>query len=128
MTESKLIILSTGGTGGHITPAQALGADLLSRGYRVEVITDKRGLKYEPMFDGMKMHMVSAGAFGAGIMGKVKGAASLALGVIQSMRLIRRLRPAVVIGFGGYPSVPGVYAAQKLKIPTIIHEQNAIIN
>lgn len=127
MNDSKLILLSTGGTGGHITPAQALGHDLLSRGYRVEVITDKRGLKYQSMFDGMPFHVVNAGTLGAGLMGKIKGAGNLGVGVIQAMKIVNKLKPAVVVGFGGYPSVPGVYAAQKMKVKTIIHEQNAII-
>lgn len=123
----KLVILSAGGTGGHMTPAQALGRDLLSRGYRVEIITDKRGRHYEAMFEGMPMHVVHAGTLGAGFWNKLKGAASLGFGIAQAARLLIRLKPAVVVGFGGYPSVPGVYAAQKLKISTVIHEQNAII-
>lgn len=125
--ESKLILLSSGGTGGHMTPAQALGADLLARGYRVEVITDKRGLKYAPMFEGMKMHCINAGTLGSGLMGKVMGVFNLIMGVTQASVLLRKLKPAIVIGFGGYPSFPGVFAAQKSRIPTIIHEQNAII-
>lgn len=127
MTDSKLILLSSGGTGGHITPAQALARDLVSRGYRVELVTDDRGMKYETMFSGIPMTVVRSGTFGAGFFGKAKGAGNLALGILQAAKLIRKKRPVLVVGFGGYPSVPGVYAAQKLKIPTIIHEQNAII-
>ena len=124
---SKLIILSAGGTGGHMTPAQALGHDLLSRGYRVEVITDKRGMKYKPMFDGMPMHLIRSGTLGAGAMGKFRGVANLGLGYFQAAKIIRKLKPAVVVGFGGYPSAPGVYAAQRGNVPTVIHEQNAIL-
>ncbi len=125
--KSKLILLSSGGTGGHMTPARALGHDLMSRGFRVELITDDRGLQYEKMFDGMKTHVVKAGTLGAGVFGKITGMASLGVGIAQSLSQVAALHPAIVIGFGGYPSFPGVYAAQKLKIPTIIHEQNAII-
>lgn len=110
-----------------MTPAQALGHDLLSRGFRVEVVTDQRGTKFESMFAGMKMHVVPSGTVGAGIWGKVKGLTSLGVGMLKGYALIRKLKPALVVGFGGYPSVPGVYAAQRLKIPTIIHEQNAVI-
>ncbi len=124
---SKLIVLSAGGTGGHIMPAQALGQDLLSRGFRVEVITDSRGAKFAHLFDGMPVHIINASALGGGIWGKIKGAAKLSLGIARAFKLLRSLRPAAVVGFGGYPSFPGVYAAQKLDIPTILHEQNAII-
>lgn len=125
--KAKTILLSSGGTGGHMTPAGALAHDLVSRGYRVEIVTDVRGRKYQSMFPGMNMHVVRAGTMNKGITGKVGGLANLGLGILQAMKLIRRLKPAVVVGFGGYPSVPGVYAAQKLGVPTIIHEQNAII-
>lgn len=125
--DNKLILLSAGGTGGHMTPAQALGHDLISRGFRVEIVTDKRGMRYASMFDGMPMHSIKAGTLGAGIFGKVKGIASLGIGIAQANALIGKLKPAVVVGFGGYPSFPAVYAAQKLKVPTVLHEQNAII-
>ncbi len=125
--DSKLIILSTGGTGGHIMPAQALGMDLISRGFRVEVITDKRGEKYRDTFAGMPMHVIRAGTLKSGLWGKVAGLSNLGVGIAQAGALVKRLKPAVVVGFGGYPSFPAVYAAQKLKTPTIIHEQNAII-
>lgn len=123
----KLIILSAGGTGGHVMPAQALALDLVSRGYAVEVITDRRGLKYAPAFGDVPMHEIHAGTLGAGVMGKVKGAANLGLGILQAQRILSRKNPAIVVGFGGYPSFPALYAAQKMKIPTILHEQNAII-
>lgn len=110
-----------------MTPAKALGRDLLSRGFRVEVITDRRGMAYEDMFAGMTLHEIKAGTMGAGFGGKVKGLANIGLGLAQAHMLLGKLKPAVVIGFGGYPSFPGVYAAQKRKIPTVIHEQNAII-
>lgn len=126
-SENALVILSSGGTGGHMTPAQSLARDLLSRGYRVEVITDTRGMRYKDMFSDIPMHVVTAGTGGAGIAGKVGGALRVVIGVGQALILLLRKKPAIVVGFGGYPSVPGVYAAQKLRIPTIIHEQNAII-
>lgn len=127
MSDQKLILLSAGGTGGHMTPAQALGHDLLARGFRVELVTDDRGLRYQSMFQGIPTHVVKSGTSAPGLMGKVKGAAKLGLGVLQAQKLVRRLNPAVVVGFGGYPSFPAVYAAQKSKIPTILHEQNGII-
>ncbi|MFN3700058.1 MAG: undecaprenyldiphospho-muramoylpentapeptide beta-N-acetylglucosaminyltransferase [Alphaproteobacteria bacterium] len=126
-SNNNLIVLSAGGTGGHMTPARALGLDLLSRGFRVEVITDTRGQKFAQLFEGMPMHVVKAGTLGSGISGKVSGMVHLGLGILKARKILKKLQPAAVIGFGGYPSVPGVYAAQKLGIPTIIHEQNAVI-
>ncbi len=127
MDDSKLIILSAGGTGGHIMPAQALGQDLLSRGYRVEVIMDSRGQKFAPLFKNMPIHIIKSGTMGPGIFGKLSGGGNLGLGILKAFKLLGALKPAVVVGFGGYPSFPAVYAAQRLHIPTILHEQNAII-
>lgn len=123
----ELIILSAGGTGGHVMPAQALALDLLSRGYKIEMITDKRGMKYADAFEGVPLHEIRAGTLGGGLQGKIKGAFDLGIGILQAQRLLQKKMPDVVVGFGGYPSFPAVYVAQKLKIPTILHEQNAII-
>ena len=125
--DKKLIILSSGGTGGHMFPAAALARDLISRGYRVEVITDERGKKYQGNFGSVPFHVIHAGTLGAGIAGKIKGVVKLGIGMAQAFRLVGRLKPAVVVGFGGYPSVPAMVAAQAKKIPTVIHEQNAIM-
>lgn len=125
---SKLILLSAGGTGGHMTPAAALARDLLSRGYTVELVTDTRGQKYKNMFaDDTAIHVIKAGTLGKGIWGKVKGLTALGMGMMQARKLVDRLRPAVVIGFGGYPSFPAVKAAQKANIPTIIHQSDAVL-
>lgn len=123
----KLILLSAGGTGGHMFPAEALAQDLISRGYRVALATDDRGKKYEPFAGGIPMHVLKSGTIGAGLVRKVKSALSLGMGFFQARKILSDLKPVVVVGFGGYPSVPAVYAAQTMKIPTIIHEQNAIL-
>lgn len=122
-----LIILSCGGTGGHVTPARALAQDLAARGYPVEVLTDRRGIRYQFLFSDIPMHVVSAGTAGPGLGGKIRGALALLVGIGQALVFLRRRRPAIVVGFGGYPSVPGVLAAQMLRVPTVIHEQNAVI-
>lgn len=125
--ESKLVVLSAGGTGGHMFPAAALGRDLISRGYRVELVTDTRGQKFADIFGDIPVHVIQSGTLGAGIVGKLKGMSRLGLGIIRAGRLLGQLKPAAVVGFGGYPSVPAVYAAQRRGIPTVIHEQNAIL-
>ncbi|MEZ5814937.1 MAG: undecaprenyldiphospho-muramoylpentapeptide beta-N-acetylglucosaminyltransferase [Alphaproteobacteria bacterium] len=123
----KLVMLSAGGTGGHVMPAQALALDLLSRGYKVQLITDKRGMKFAPAFGDIPIHEIKAGTLGTGLKGKLLGGINLARGILQAQKILRRQSPAIVVGFGGYPSFPALYAAQKAKIPTIIHEQNAVL-
>ncbi|MDB2683101.1 undecaprenyldiphospho-muramoylpentapeptide beta-N-acetylglucosaminyltransferase [Alphaproteobacteria bacterium] len=125
--ESPFVLISAGGTGGHMTPAQALACDLKSRGYRVELVTDSRGRSYAKMFEGIPIHVSRSGTLGAGLLGKVKGILNLTLGILHASSLLSKLKPDLVVGFGGYPSFPLVYAAQKKKIKTVLHEQNAII-
>lgn len=123
----KLILISAGGTGGHMLPAASLARDLVSRGFRVEVATDWRGHTFEKFFGGLTMHVLKSGTLHQGFIRKLTGPISLVIGIGQAYRLIEKLKPAVVIGFGGYPSFPSVYVAQNKKIPTILHEQNAVL-
>lgn len=122
-----LILISSGGTGGHMSPASALAQDLVWRGYCVELATDDRGLKFTGMFKDVPVNTVKSGTAAGGIKGKIKGGINLLRGFFQAWKLVTNKRPAVVIGFGGYPSVPAVLVAQILGIPTIIHEQNATL-
>lgn len=110
-----------------MSPASALASELKARGHRVELITDSRGERFASMFHDVPMHVVKSGTAGSGLSGKIKGAINLALGILNALKLVKRMKPDLVVGFGGYPSVPGVFAAQRLKISTILHEQNAII-
>lgn len=125
--DQKFILISAGGTGGHMSPAAALANDLKRRGYRVELATDPRGLKFVGMFGEIKTHTIKSGTAHAGLLGKVKGAMNLGLGILQGIKLIKTTHPDLVVGFGGYPSVPAVYAAHKSDIPTVLHESNAVI-
>ena len=119
-----LILITTGGTGGHVFPAQALAAELASRGRQHGFITDSRGAE----FHSGEVYRVSAGAVsGRGVIGRLRGLAAIAFGVVQARRLLGRLRPAGVVGFGGYASVPAMLAATNLGLPTVIHEQNAVL-
>ncbi len=123
----KMIVLSAGGTGGHMFPADALARDLVSRGYQVALLTDVRGKKFEPFGAGVPVYVINSATLGRGLIGKAKSVLSLARGYFEARALLKKLKPSVVVGFGGYPSFPGVYAAQKMDIPTIIHEQNAVL-
>ena len=128
-TDNGLIALATGGTGGHVFPAEALARELESRGYRLALITDRRGDAFGGTLDRIDLHTISAAAVsGRGILGKVAAAFSLALGYIQASSLLKQLRPLAVVGFGGYPSVPTMLAASRnRRIKSAIHEQNAVL-
>ena len=125
---SGLVVLAAGGTGGHVIPAQALAAELKARGRALALITDRRGAGFGDALDSDAIHTVRAGRVtGRSVPGRLRGLAEVAVGVLQARRLLRRLRPAGVVGFGGYASVPAVYAATQLGLPTVIHEQNAVL-
>jgi UDP-N-acetylglucosamine--N-acetylmuramyl-(pentapeptide) pyrophosphoryl-undecaprenol N-acetylglucosamine transferase len=120
-------VLAAGGTGGHMFPAEALARELLERGRDVALVTDRRGQAFGDRMPGVALHRIRAGRFDAGLVPKLVGVAELALGAIAARGLLRRLAPAAVVGFGGYPSVPTMLAAAALGLPTVLHEQNAIL-
>jgi UDP-N-acetylglucosamine--N-acetylmuramyl-(pentapeptide) pyrophosphoryl-undecaprenol N-acetylglucosamine transferase len=125
---APLVLLAAGGTGGHMFPAEALARVLLMRGLRVALATDERGQGFGDRLPQVDVHRIaSGGVAGKGLVAKLRNLLRLGLGVLQSRRLMRRLDPAVVVGFGGYPSVPPVWAAQREDVPTILHEQNAVM-
>jgi UDP-N-acetylglucosamine--N-acetylmuramyl-(pentapeptide) pyrophosphoryl-undecaprenol N-acetylglucosamine transferase len=124
---SAPIVLAAGGTGGHIFPAEALARELVTRGRTVALITDRRGQSFGDRVGGVATHRIRAGRFDAGLLGKAIGMAELLLGTAQAGLKLRALAPAAVVGFGGYPSVPTVIAAGRLGVPTVIHEQNALL-
>jgi len=122
------IMLSAGGTGGHVFPARALAAELSSRGRSLALVTDPRGGDYERLFAGIPIYPVRAGTpSGRGAIGKIGALLSIVIGTLQAHRVRRRLRPAAVVGFGGYPSLPGMLACLMSSVPTILHEQNAVL-
>jgi UDP-N-acetylglucosamine--N-acetylmuramyl-(pentapeptide) pyrophosphoryl-undecaprenol N-acetylglucosamine transferase len=123
-----LIALAAGGTGGHVFPAEALASVLLSRGYRLALITDRRGAAYGGTLGSLETFRIRAGGIaGRGKLAALRSALELGLGILQARSLLKAIRPAAVIGFGGYASVPGMAAAALAGIPTAIHEQNAVL-
>jgi UDP-N-acetylglucosamine--N-acetylmuramyl-(pentapeptide) pyrophosphoryl-undecaprenol N-acetylglucosamine transferase len=120
-------VLAAGGTGGHMIPAHALAAELKSRGHGVLLITDERGARFPGLFEGMPVHILPAGRLGGGPIGWLKAAGSVLKGRGEAKRLYREHTPDAVVGFGGYPAFPSLLAASALKIPTVIHEQNAVM-
>ena len=125
---SARIALAAGGTGGHMFPAEALAGELLSRGHGVALVTDRRGGAFGERLPAVEVHRISAGGLaGTGIVGRAQGVVQLGLGFFQARSLLGRLKPAVAVGFGGYASVPTVLAASFSGVPTVLHEQNAVL-
>jgi UDP-N-acetylglucosamine--N-acetylmuramyl-(pentapeptide) pyrophosphoryl-undecaprenol N-acetylglucosamine transferase len=128
MNSSHLILLAAGGTGGHLFPAEALAVELMKRGLRVRLATDARALRYSGLFSRETIDVVpsdtvrSRAPWSLAFTGLM-----LAAGTAVSLNLMRRLKPAVVVGFGGYPTLPPVLAARLLGVPVIIHEANAVL-
>ena len=128
MDTAPLILLAAGGTGGHLFPAEALGVELIRRGLRVRLATDSRALRYSGLFSKDMIDVVpSATVRGRAPWSLAHTGAMLAAGTAVSLKLVRRLRPAAVVGFGGYPTVPPLLAARLLGTPGIIHEANAVL-
>ena len=119
-------VLAAGGTGGHLFPAEAVARILVESGGAVHLLTDSRADAFTDRLPGVTIDRVRAGRPGGGPFNAAYGLAELAVGVVQARRLLRQLKPAAVVGFGGYPSVPTMLAAAQLGLPTLIHEQNAV--
>ena len=127
-SNTPLIVLATGGTGGHVFPAQALAEELKKRGNRLALITDRRGDAYSGPLGELDAHTISAaGVSGKGLIARGMAAFQLLIGYFQARALLLQMKPSVVVGFGGYPSVPTMMAASHLGIRTAIHEQNAVL-
>jgi UDP-N-acetylglucosamine--N-acetylmuramyl-(pentapeptide) pyrophosphoryl-undecaprenol N-acetylglucosamine transferase len=120
-------VLAAGGTGGHMVPAHALAAELRSRGHGVLLITDERGARFPGLFERVPVHILPAGRLGGGPVGWLKALGSVVKGRAQAKRLYREHRPDAVVGFGGYPAFPSLLAASAMCIPTVLHEQNAVL-
>jgi UDP-N-acetylglucosamine--N-acetylmuramyl-(pentapeptide) pyrophosphoryl-undecaprenol N-acetylglucosamine transferase len=121
------IVLSAGGTGGHLFPAQALAGELERRGRRVVVMTDRRGRNYESTFPGAVIEQVPSGTFAGSFAARLGAPWQILAGIVVSLRKLRRIGPVAVVGFGGYPSLPVMTAARLGGYATAIHEQNAVL-
>ena len=119
---SGTIVLSAGGTGGHLFPAQALANELVKRGRKIVVMTDARFANYATQFPGADIATVPSSPFNA-----ITAPFKIAAGIVVALAKLMKLKPAAVIGFGGYPSVPVMLAATSLRLPTAIIEQNAVV-
>lgn len=128
MAGKRLIVLAAGGTGGHVFPAEALARELMKRGHKLALVTDRRGDVYGGALGEIDTHRIRAGGIaGKGPLAKMRSVAELGMGTLQARSLLRELNPAAVVGFGGYASIPTMMAAGFAGIATVLHEQNAIL-
>ena len=126
--KAPLVLLAAGGTGGHLFPAEALAGALARRGVAVDLATDERATRYGQAFPARATHIIPSDTLrGRDPLSMATTVWRLGLGLGVAFRLLGRLRPAAVVGFGGYPSIPPVLAAVLRRIPTIIHDSNAVI-
>jgi UDP-N-acetylglucosamine--N-acetylmuramyl-(pentapeptide) pyrophosphoryl-undecaprenol N-acetylglucosamine transferase len=122
------VLVAAGGTGGHLFPAEALAATLAQRGITVHLATDRRAARYGGAFPDEAVHVITSATLrGRDPFGVTRTGVMLGVGLMQAWALLGQLKPAAVIGFGGYPTIPPVLAAAWRGIPSLIHDANAVI-
>ena len=127
-SDKPLVIIGAGGTGGHMFPASAFASEMRARGWQVGLISDVRGLRYAEQFPADWKEEVKAASPNTRKPWTLPGTfLKLRAGVNAAAKLMQDKRPALVAGFGGYPAYPALSAANRLNVPMIIHEQNAVL-
>lgn len=121
------VVLATGGTGGHVFPAEALAGELEARGVPFTLVTDSRGRQWQGALSRRPIHYIRSASPTGSPVKKVLAIFSLALGLFDAWRALGRIGPSVVVGFGGYASVPTMVAARLRRLPAMLHEQNAVL-
>lgn len=123
-----IVMLAAGGTGGHVFPAEALAYELKARGYSVHLVTDSRAERYAGKFPAEEIHVVPSATIGSkNPIRVIKALATLWTGLRSARKLMTRLKPVAVVGFGGYPTVPPLLASTGMGVPSLLHEQNAVM-
>lgn len=123
-----IVLLAAGGTGGHVFPAEALAYELKERGYSVHLVTDSRAERYAGKFPADEIHVVPSATIGSkNPINVAKSLLKLWTGLRSARRLMTKLKPVAVVGFGGYPTVPPLLASTGMGVPSLIHEQNAVM-
>ncbi|RUW74192.1 undecaprenyldiphospho-muramoylpentapeptide beta-N-acetylglucosaminyltransferase [Mesorhizobium sp. M4B.F.Ca.ET.049.02.1.2] len=123
-----VILLAAGGTGGHLFPAEALAHELNERGWKVHLATDHRAERYSGQFPAVNIHLIQSATLGSkNPLAVLSALWAIWRGVRQASAVITRIKPEAVVGFGGYPTLPPLYAATRRKVPSLIHEQNAVM-
>jgi UDP-N-acetylglucosamine--N-acetylmuramyl-(pentapeptide) pyrophosphoryl-undecaprenol N-acetylglucosamine transferase len=124
---SRHFVLAAGGTGGHLIPAFSLAAELHQRGHHVALVTDDRGAKLPGKPDFLPAHVIPASKLGKNPLHWPKGIKAILEGRRMALRLFESFQPSAVVGFGGYPVFPALLAALAAEVPSVIHEQNAVL-
>ncbi len=123
----RFVVIAAGGTGGHLFPAAAFAEEMKARGWRVVLMTDARGRRYAENFPAERVEDVAAASPTLHPLKAIPAALKIWRGVNQAKRRFAELQPALVAGFGGYPSFPALMAARAHKVPILIHEQNSVL-
>jgi len=127
-SNQPLIVIAAGGTGGHMFPAQAFADEMRARGWTIALVTDERGKKYAANFPSDWRLEVEAATFGSKMPHKLLASAlKLRKGTAEAKKNFEKTKPALIAGFGGYPSYPSLSAARSMGLPIIIHEQNSVL-
>ena len=124
---AKRCLIMAGGTGGHVFPGLAVANALRKEGWDIHWLgtAERMEAQVVPKHD-IPIHFIPVkGLRGKGISARIQGAVALVKSLFSARRIIKRLQPDIVVGFGGYASGPGGVAAKSLGIPVIVHEQNA---
>ena len=128
MADKGVIVLAAGGTGGHLFPAEALAHELKGRGWSVHLATDERANRYSAAFPADDIHIIPSATLGPrNPVAMIRTLLTLWRGVREAQRVFARIKPSAVVGFGGYPTLPPLFAATRIGLPTMIHEQNAVM-
>jgi UDP-N-acetylglucosamine--N-acetylmuramyl-(pentapeptide) pyrophosphoryl-undecaprenol N-acetylglucosamine transferase len=123
----KIVVIAAGGTGGHLFPAAAFAEEMFRRGWRVVLMTDARGRRYAEGFPAERIEDVPAASLSANPFTAIPAMFKIMRGIDAAKKRFSEMRPALVAGFGGYPSFPALMAARAYKIPILIHEQNSVL-
>ncbi|MBN9490496.1 MAG: undecaprenyldiphospho-muramoylpentapeptide beta-N-acetylglucosaminyltransferase [Alphaproteobacteria bacterium] len=121
------VVLATGGTGGHVFPAEALAGELERRGVPFALVTDSRGRQWQGALAHRPIHYIHAASPGRSLSARLLALLFLGLGLFDAWRALGRIGPSAVVGFGGYASVPTMIAARLRRTPAMLHEQNAVL-
>ncbi len=127
MGGTRPVVLATGGTGGHVFPAEALAGELEARGVPFALITDQRGRQWQGALAHRPIHYIHSASPTGSMRRRLKALLSLGLGLFDAWWALGRISPAAVVGFGGYASVPTMIAARLRRLPSMLHEQNAVL-